>query len=191
MFAHRDAELSGPANPGDYAGMGRLRRNAHRNWLYLPRILSIWKKNLIMVEAAARFVRVTIAVGEDRGGRMNDFLIEKLLDRMNILIITPSFPNPGNLTECLFNSQQAQAFKKAGNVFVVMLCKPRAPEYLAKRFRRYAHLACLPQYEKRDGIFIIYNRFFQVPHHAMPTVTSYLCAYSIIKTLKRMRLEHF
>jgi len=110
---------------------------------------------------------------------------------MNILIITPSFPNLGNITEGLFNAQQAQAFKKTGNIVMVMLCKPCAPKYLAKKFKRYAHLAYLPEYEERDGIFIIYSRFLQVPHYVFPAVTAYSCARSIIRNLKKMKLEHF
>lgn len=110
---------------------------------------------------------------------------------MNILIITPSFPNPGNLTEGLFNAQQAQALKKAANNIVVMLCKPIVPEFLGKKLKRYEHLAYLPEYEERDGICIIYNRFLQIPHYASPTITRYSCAHSIIKTLKRRKLEKF
>jgi teichuronic acid biosynthesis glycosyltransferase TuaC len=110
---------------------------------------------------------------------------------MNILIITPSFPNPGNLTEGLFNAQQAQALKKAGNNIVVILCKPSVPEYLAQKLKKYEHLSHLPEYEERDGIFIIYNRFLQIPHYSFPSLTTYSCAHSMLKTLKSMRLEKF
>ena len=108
---------------------------------------------------------------------------------MNILIITTSFPNPGNLTEGLFNAQQAQALKKAGNNIMVMLCKPVVPEYLAKKLKRYAHLSLLPESEDRDGILVIYSRFLQIPHYSFPTLTAYSCAHSMIKTLKKMGLE--
>jgi teichuronic acid biosynthesis glycosyltransferase TuaC len=108
---------------------------------------------------------------------------------MNILIITPSFPNPGNLTEGLFNAQQAQALKKAGNNIIVILCKPIVPEYLAKKLKRYEHLSHLPECEERDGIFIIYNRFLQIPHYSFPSLTAYSCAHSMIKTLRKMGLE--
>lgn len=110
---------------------------------------------------------------------------------MNVLIITPSFPNPGNLTEGLFNAQQAQALKKAANNVIIILCKPIIPEYLAKKLKRYEHLAHLPEYEERDGMWIIYNRFLQIPHYAFLTLNRYSCAHSIIKTLRKRKLEKF
>jgi teichuronic acid biosynthesis glycosyltransferase TuaC len=107
---------------------------------------------------------------------------------MNILIITPSFPNKGNPTEGLFNEQQARALVKAKNNIFIMICKPRIPEYLAKKYKRYNFLFSLPKQEERNGISIFYNRFVQLPSYSSPSLTAYLCAHSIIKNLEKFNL---
>jgi glycosyltransferase involved in cell wall biosynthesis len=106
---------------------------------------------------------------------------------MNLLVLTPVYPNRGNETEGLFNEEQALAIKKLGVTPTVILCKPWLPTLLAKKWKRYQILAQLPQSENRDGIQVIYSRYLHIPKYKWLYFTVFSCALSILRAMKQYK----
>jgi glycosyltransferase involved in cell wall biosynthesis len=105
---------------------------------------------------------------------------------MRVLIVTPSYPNPGNPTEGLFNEQHALALERAGVEVTVLVCKPLLPRPLAHFFPGHRDLACLPEHEQRQGLKVFYARYLHVPRYRLAGTTVASCARSIRRAVQRL-----
>ncbi|MBP9014355.1 MAG: glycosyltransferase [Smithella sp.] len=112
----------------------------------------------------------------------NNYIINIL---MNILVLTPVYPNIGNEIEGLFNEQHALALKKKGVNLTVIICKPWLPKSIAKRIPRYKDLALLQEKETRHGIDVYSARYIHVPQYHFLTLTIYSCAFAILQIIKK------
>jgi glycosyltransferase involved in cell wall biosynthesis len=107
---------------------------------------------------------------------------------MHVLVITPVYPHPGSPAEGLFNEQHALALIRAGIQVSVVVCKPWLPNWLAEIWKRYNSLVNLPEFEERDGIQIVYARYFHIPQYQVPKITVDSCAHSILRVVNEIRL---
>lgn len=106
---------------------------------------------------------------------------------MRVLMVTPSYPNPGSPLDGLFNAQQARALRRAGVDVDVVLCKPWLPDWAARHWRRYRHLADLLARERRDGISVLCVRYLHVPDFRLLPITVRALARSVQRAVA---LEH-
>lgn len=104
---------------------------------------------------------------------------------MNVLVLTPVYPNTGNEIEGLFNEQHALALKRKGVNPTVILCKPWIHNSFAKRISRYKKLALLQEKENQHGIDVYTARYIHVPKYLFLTLTIYSCAHAILQIIKR------
>jgi teichuronic acid biosynthesis glycosyltransferase TuaC len=103
---------------------------------------------------------------------------------LNILILTPVFPHPGNPAEGIFNEQHARALSKAGARVTVLVGKPWLPEVAARRWTRYHSLFHLPHQEERTGMKILYARYLHIPQFFWAGATLASCLRSLHRAVR-------
>jgi glycosyltransferase involved in cell wall biosynthesis len=104
---------------------------------------------------------------------------------MRLLILTPVYPTVSSPTEGIFNEQHVRALAARGIDCTVIVCKPWLPDWLARRWHKYRSLAGLGNSQVRDGVNVIFARYFHVPGYRAVWLTIAACAHSITDSIEK------
>jgi len=108
---------------------------------------------------------------------------------MNILLITPSYPNVGNPTEGIFIEQHAIALSNLGHLITVVVCKPWIPSTIAKLLKQYNSLSHLPKFANINNIDIYFARYLHIPKYHFISTTIMSCYDAIIRSLTSDKIK--
>lgn len=110
---------------------------------------------------------------------------------MNVLFITPMYPNNRNPVAGIFVHEQAQFVKKTGIEVTVISLIPWAPRVLLfkERWRRYR---LIPSESKIDGVRVIYRRVIEFPRAFLGGIVTVINALHIALFVRRLhRIKRF
>lgn len=102
---------------------------------------------------------------------------------MRILMLSPVYPHPHSPSEGVFIEQQVNALRAGGVDVELLVCKPRLPDFAARRLARYKHLQGLDRATAQDAA-VRFVRYVQIPQYKLASRTISSCADGILDEIK-------
>ena len=82
---------------------------------------------------------------------------------LNLLLLAPSYPHPGDAFGGAFNHRCAVVLRKLCGAVEVVAPRPWAPRLLSRLSARWQVYAAIPASETRDGVLVIRPAYLQLP----------------------------